>query len=81
MTSILPMVDYPPAHGSTAGLSRRRSASTIGWIVFASLLCGAGLFLVAYFLAFFAWWSFSGAAMVVVGFLIFFKQWTGPEAS
>lgn len=59
----------------------KSSASTTGWIIVASLLCGFGLFLLAYFVTFFAWWSFSGVVLVIGGCLIFFKTWTGPESA
>lgn len=77
----MPMGDYAPSHDRTTHVARRASASTVGWILLASVLCGVGLFLLAYFLVFFAWWSFSGAVMVVAGVIIFFRTWTGPESA
>ena len=75
------MSDFAPAHGESGHATRKTSASVVGWIILASVLCGVGLFLLAYFVTFFAWWSFSGAALVIVGSLIFFKTWTGPESA
>ena len=75
------MSDYVSSHGSHEPTARKSSASTVGWIVLAALLCGAGLFLLSYFIAFFAWWAFSGIVLVVLGFLTFLRTWTGPESS
>ncbi len=75
------MSAYAPSHGSTDHAAGKVSASTIGWITLASILCGLGIFLLAYFVVFFAWWSFSGVVMVIAGSAIFFKTWTGPESA
>jgi hypothetical protein len=75
------MSDYAPSHGSADEVAGKLATATAGWIILASLLCGAGLFLLAYFITFFAWWSFSGVLMVLAGAAIFFKTWTGPESA
>lgn len=62
-------------------VKNRTTAATTGWIILASLLCGAGLFLIAYFVTFLQWWSFSGVILLIVGALIFFRTWTGPESA
>ena len=75
------MSDYAASHDPHEATARRSSSSTVGWIILASILCGIGLFLLAYFLTFFAWWAFSGVAILIAGALIFFRTWTGPESA
>lgn len=75
------MSDYASSHRSHEPTTRKTSASAVGWIVLAALLCGSGLFLLAYFIAFLTWWAFSGVLLVILGFLVLLRTWTGPESA
>jgi len=75
------MSDFAPAHETHGHAAPKASAGTIGWILVASFLCGGGLFLISYWLASFAWWSFIGAPMVGGGAYLFFRTVTGPESA
>lgn len=52
---------------------------SVPWIVCAAVLCGIGLFLLSYWLTYFYWPAFSGAAFVLVGALLLFNRRTGLD--
>ncbi len=59
--------------------SSAASQISIPWVIFAALLCGIGLFLLSYFLTYFYWPAFSGAAFVIVGGILLFNRRTGID--
>lgn len=48
-------------------------------LIGAAALCGAGIFLIAYFLTFLYLPALSGVLLVIVGALLLFNPRTGPE--
>ncbi|MGD0719280.1 MAG: hypothetical protein ABSA15_06870 [Thermoplasmata archaeon] len=55
------------------------SRISIPWVIFAALLCGIGLFLLSYWLTYFYWPAFSGAAFVIIGGVLLFNRRTGID--
>jgi hypothetical protein len=56
-----------------------RSPISIGWVVLASLVCGAGIFLVWYWLETFDWLYFPGLVLVIVGAMMFMNDRAGLD--
>ncbi|MEM0128738.1 MAG: hypothetical protein QXG65_01025 [Thermoplasmata archaeon] len=65
----------PPAHRG------RSSAARTAWILLASVLCGAGLFLLWSFITFFVWIDLIGLLLVGLGSVVFFLTLTGPDSA
>jgi hypothetical protein len=65
-------------HGSVHG-HVARSPISVGWVVLASLLCGAGIFLVWYWLFTFNWAFFPGFILVIVGAIMFLNPRAGLD--
>ncbi|HTT14830.1 MAG TPA: hypothetical protein VMG81_03505 [Thermoplasmata archaeon] len=59
-----------PGHGVKSPIS-------IGWVIGAALLCGLGLFALAYWLITFSWLYFAGVIPVIVGALMLFNPRAG----
>jgi hypothetical protein len=56
-----------------------RSPISVGWVILASVLCGIGLILVWEWLTTFDWVYFPGAALVIIGALMFLNDRAGLD--
>ncbi len=68
------------AHGhATGGSDYRLGARAAFWIVVASVLVGAGVTGLAYWLITFEWVLLASALLLLAGGLLFFSPLTGPD--
>jgi membrane-bound ClpP family serine protease len=74
------MSGYGDAH-SSAPHGHARSPISVGWVVLAALLIGAGLFLLAYFFLTFNLLYFVGIAPCVAGGLMLFDRRAGLDSA
>ncbi len=56
-----------------------KSPISVGWVVLAALMCGFGLFLVWLFITTFDWIYFPGAALVILGAIMFLSERAGLD--
>jgi hypothetical protein len=74
------MSGYGDSH-SAPSHAHAKSPISVGWVVFAAVLIGIGLLLIAYFLLTFNLLYFIGIAPCVVGGLLFFSRRTGLDSA
>jgi lipoprotein signal peptidase len=68
------MSEYGEAHGHV-----ERSPISVGWVVLASLVCGAGIFFLWLWLDTFDWLYFPGFVLVIVGAIMFLNDRAGLD--
>ena len=74
MASVVAHPSVPGGHGSTAP-----NSISIPWVVLASVLMGAGVFLITVWLVTFDFVYFGGVVVLLVGFLMSFDRRMGSD--
>lgn len=73
------MADYVSVTELDRSSAEHHGSVSVPFILLASVLIGAGLFLLASWVLTFDWIYFSGVVLVAVGFLLLFHPLAGPD--